>query len=141
MNSSNSLRFDLIFSYWIFVWFLMYVNDITTYSPKSALIIGTIENIMLLLYMVSDNVNKTKIMHFIAINTIIKILPLLYLRHEKILSKDIYFMIMLFIIYLVWLEINEQHILINMKNIYDSYFDNTKKSPSMKLIDDIKTFF
>jgi hypothetical protein len=138
MNSSKSLRFDLIFSYWIFAWFIMYANDITTYSPKFAFIIGMVENIFLLTFMIYMGVNKTKIVHFVMINTIIKVLPLLYLKNEQVVIKDIYFTIVLFIMFIFWLQINNQNIVDNVKIIFDSYFDDTKKSPSMLLFDHLQ---
>ena len=42
-------RFDLLFSYWIFIWYLLYIFEIIDASPKLALIVGLIENAMLLL--------------------------------------------------------------------------------------------
>jgi len=135
MDSSKSLRFDLIFSYWIFAWFIMYVNNITAYSPKFAFIVGIIENIFLLTFMIYMGINKTKIVHFVMINTIIKVLPLIYLKKEQIMIKDIYFTIVLFIMFIFWLQINNQNVVDNTKIIFDSYFDNTKKSPSMLLFD------
>ena len=42
-------RFDQIFSYWIFVWYLLYVLGVISYNPKFALIIGVITNLFVLL--------------------------------------------------------------------------------------------
>jgi len=113
----------------------MYVNNITAYSPKFAFIVGIIENIFLLTFMIYMGINKTKIVHFVMINTIIKVLPLIYLKKEQIMIKDIYFTIVLFIMFIFWLQINNQNVVDNTKIIFDSYFDNTKKSPSMLLFD------
>jgi hypothetical protein len=38
------MRLDIIFSYWIFAWYLCYVFKWTHYSPKLALLFGLIEN-------------------------------------------------------------------------------------------------
>jgi hypothetical protein len=35
-----NLRFDLILSYWIFAWFLLYLYDVVPYSPHLALILA-----------------------------------------------------------------------------------------------------
>ena len=29
-----NLRFDLVFSYWIFIWYILYICHIVEYSPK-----------------------------------------------------------------------------------------------------------
>jgi hypothetical protein len=41
---SNSQRFDFVFSYWIFIWYLLYMLKIVIYNPKWALMIALIEN-------------------------------------------------------------------------------------------------
>jgi hypothetical protein len=46
-----ALRTDLVFSYWIYVWFILYIFNITSYSPKFALILGLFDNIIMLLLM------------------------------------------------------------------------------------------
>ena len=38
-------RIDFVFSYWIFLWYILYEFKITQYNPKWALTFGLIENI------------------------------------------------------------------------------------------------
>ena len=97
-------RFDLLFSYWIFAWYLLYIFNIINYSPKLELIIGIIENIGLFLFMMFSlhSSNKT-ILSFIFINILLKVIPLYTIWNDKIYwKKDLCRIIMLFLIYICW---------------------------------------
>ena len=43
-------RFDLVYSYWIFAWYLLYIFKIIPYNPKLVLIIGVVENFLGLIF-------------------------------------------------------------------------------------------
>jgi hypothetical protein len=53
-------RFDYVFSYWIFAWFLLYEFGYTSYNPKIALIIALIENIGILCLMIYFKIQVKK---------------------------------------------------------------------------------
>lgn len=132
------LRADLVFSYWIYVWFIIYAMNYTTYSPKFALILGLIYNIVMLFLMIYYRTNKKTIFFFILINTIIKIIPLYYLRNNTLKWKDIFFTILLFIIFIIWLHMNKQSLIGNMKLIHDSLLYNKNNTPFMSLVEKIE---
>jgi len=134
----KNLRADLVFSYWIYVWYLLYVFRLTIYSPKFALILGFIDNIIMLVLMFLYGTSRRTIIYFIIINTLIKVLPLYYLRNDKILMKDIYFTGGLFIIFVLWLHINSQSLVGNVKIIHDSLLYGKDQTPFMALLKKIK---
>ena len=45
-----ALRVDLVFSYWIYAWFILYFLNYIKYSPKFALTLGLLDNIVMLFY-------------------------------------------------------------------------------------------
>lgn len=104
----NLLRFDFIFSYWIFTWYLLYEFKITTYNPKFALIVALINNIFTLLFMLIYLNDTLNIISFITINFFIKIIPLWRLRNSN--NYDIISSIKLYIIYNIWLIINNTNV-------------------------------
>ena len=104
----NISDIDLIFSYWIFVWYLLYEFKIINNSPKLALIIGLITNTILLLLMIYYVNNIYNILLFCIVQVFIKIIPLWRLRNNNI--YDYKSLIILFIIYMVWLHINKTNI-------------------------------
>jgi len=133
-SHNNNLRFDLVFSYWIYLWYLLYVFKIISYSPKFALYLGLLDNIVMLVLMFLFGTSKITIFYFIIINTIIKILPLYFLRNQIIRLKDVYFTFFLFLVFVIWLHINKQSLVGNLKLIHDSLLYGQDKTPFMSLL-------
>ena len=136
-----ALRADLVFSYWIYFWYVLYAFKITSYSPKFPLILGLIDNIIMLILMLLYGTSKRTIFYFISINTLIKIVPLYYLRNDNLKIKDIYFTIILFAIFILWLHLNKQSLFGNIKIIHDSLLFGQDKTPFMALINNLKKNF
>jgi len=136
-----ALRADLVFSYWIYLWYVLYAFRITSFSPKFPLILGAIDNIIMLLLMLVYGTSKETIFYFIIINTLIKIVPLYYLRNEPIKGRDIYFTIFLFVLFILWLNVNKQSLSGNLKVIYNSLLYGQNKTPFMAILNNIKTNF
>ena len=133
-----SLRFDLVFSYWIYLWYILYAFKIIGYSPKFPLVLGLFDNIIIFIMMIMHGKSSETIFYFIVLNTFIKVVPLYYLRNEKIRMKDIYFTICLFAIFIIWLYINKQSLTGNAKLIYNSLLYGKNKTPFMALLQQIR---
>ena len=118
------IRPDFIFSYWIFVWFILYFTRIVSINPKLWLLIAFIENIMntVIIYLKSK---MYMVVRFIIITILIKVLPLYYLWNTKIRSIDVFFSIALFVMYLGWLYINNYSIYTIYEMIYNSQTSNS----------------
>lgn len=136
-----SLRIDLVFSYWIYLWFILYIFKYTIFSPKFALTLGLLDNIVLLFLMFTWGTSVKTIIWFIIINTLIKIMPLYYLRTEPYKMKDIYFTAGLLLIYVIWLHINNQSLVGNIKIIHDSLLYGKNETPFMYLLSNIEKNF
>jgi hypothetical protein len=133
-----ALRADLVFSYWVYTWYLLYAFKLTTYSPKFPLIIGLIDNIIMLIMMLLYGTSRRTIFYFIIINTLIKVVPLYYLRNESIKLCDVYFTFGVFFVFTMWLHINEQSLIGNIKLIHDSLLYGKNQTPFMAFINSIK---
>lgn len=133
------MRVDLVFSYWIFAWYLLYIFKIIKYSPKFAIVIGILENILLLCFMIINGSNRRTIFYFVFINTFIKLLPLYTLKTEKIHVKDVYAFFVLFLSYLVWIIINKQSLAGNYIMVYESLIHNTDEMPFLRFVNYVKT--
>lgn len=136
-----ALRADLVFSYWVYLWFILYYFKITNFSPKFPLILGLIDNIIILLLMLVYGTSRETIFYFIIINTLIKVVPLYYLRNEPLKLRDIYFTCFLFILFVGWLHMNKQSLIGNLKIIHDSLLYGQNKTPFMALLNKIKNNF
>ena len=136
-----ALRADLVFSYWIYFWYILYAFNFTSYSPKFPLILGLVDNIIMLILMLTYGTSKHSIFYFILINSLIKIVPLYYLRNERIKIKDVWFTIFLFAIFVLWLHLNSQSLIGNMKLIHDSLLYSRDNTPFMAILNKIKNNF
>ena len=136
-----ALRPDLVFSYWIYVWYVLYVFKLIQYSPKLALIIGVIDNIFMFIMMLLYGTSSRTIFYFIVINTLIKVMPIYYLRNETIKMNDIYFMFGLFLVFIIWLQINKQNLVGNIKLIHESLLYGKDKTPFIAFINKLKSNF
>jgi hypothetical protein len=133
-----ALRADLVFSYWIYIWFILYEFNFTEYSPKFPLILGVIYNVIMLILMLLYGTSGRTIFYFIVINTLIKVVPLYYLRNESIRMTDIYFTSGLFLLFVFWLHLNKQSLVGNIKLIHDSLLYGKDQTPFMALLNKIK---
>lgn len=134
----TALRADLVFSYWIYVWYILYAFKFIMYSPKIALILGVIDNLIMLLLMTLYGTSRRTIFYFIMINTMIKVVPLYYLRNEVIKASDVYFMMGLFVVFVLWLHINQQSLVGNIKLVHDSLVYGKDQTPFMALLAQIQ---
>jgi hypothetical protein len=135
------IRVDYVFSYWIFGWFMLYYVGITRYNPFFALLVSLIENILLLILMIYYGVSIKSILSFILINFFIKVLPVIYLIKTKIILRDVIVTCILFLIYLVWLYINNKRTIFRVqKEIYNSLINEKSETPIMYMMDKLEKY-
>ena len=129
------MRFDYVFSYWIFMWYLLYELRVTTFNPKIVLILGVIHNTIMLLFMFYYKNDWIHIATFSFINTCIKVIPLWTVRNDPYRWKDFYALVYLFMIYIVWLFINGKLHMKGMENGLQDIKANRPAGPFMQLVD------
>jgi len=134
------MRFDYLFSYWIFVWYLLYFFRFTKYNPKFVLICAVIENIFLLFCMIYYNTYLSVIILFICGMFIIKIIPLYLIWNTKIKWKDVIFTFILLFIYISWLYINNVTVYYVLNELNQVVL-NKKQFPSIELLFKIYNYF
>ena len=108
------------------------------YNPKFAIMIGILENIVLLIFMSFNGANRRTIGYFVLINTLMKLLPFYLLRHEKIRIGDIQATFGLFVIYVGWIFLNNQSLPENYKLVYVSLTQNKDTMPFLALVSYVK---
>lgn len=129
------MRFDFLFSYWIFIWYFLYIFGVTTFNPKIALVIAILQNIMLLIFMFYANQSWFNLISFCIVNTVVKIIPFWTLRHTMYRWKDFYALAYLFIIYVGWLYVNNQLTTRILKQMIERLQDNKPVGPFTYFID------
>jgi hypothetical protein len=117
-------RFDFVFSYWIFFWYLCYEARITQYNPIVALYFGILENLAVLCAMLYYNNSNEQVFSFCFLVFCFKVFPLWSLRNTKYSIYDMYTMIVLFLVYLFWLFINR----VQLKTMWLKTLQNIQKN-------------
>lgn len=123
------LRTDYIFSVWIFIWFIFYAFNLTTYNPTFALLFAVTFINISIVYFLMNNIDKYHIYRFFIICFVEKFLPLLYIYYIEDLNvdvDDIIFTIILFIAYNINLLANDTDLYQVYKDYSNSYLDESK---------------
>jgi hypothetical protein len=129
-----------IFSYWIFVWFILFYFNITKYNPLFILIIGYLFTFLEFVYLISNKINLYNGFKFFIINVIIKFVPIIIIINMKktiIKFVDIIISFYLFLIYIIVMLIfhkNPYEYYNKMINTYLKYDNNNKSSFSKFLL-------
>ena len=98
---------DLILSYWIFAWYLLYIAHVPVSSPKLALMCALFINALSVIFMIYTRVSLLRIVLFILVQVCIKVVPLYTLRKQKVAwQHDIVVLGIVCIVYVVWLHVN-----------------------------------
>jgi len=124
---------DLIFTYWIFAWFLLYYLVFPNlYNPKFALISGLIVNLVILCILIYNAVPLFYIIGFMIVILVTKISPLYLIRKTKIRINDIYFTVCLFLLYVLYFWIKENKNLKQRRSELGNFLSGKANSPIMK---------
>lgn len=140
---------DLQFSHWIFIWAIFYYI-ITVYpslragfslyiyqciNPLIALYISLIYNSIEVVGLWFKGVSTLRILQFIAIMFVIKIIWIFLLRNTKILPwENMGVMAILFVIYNVYLYLHNTTIISLYKDVNKSLLDGDNRTPFVYLI-------
>ena len=119
----------LVFSYWLFAWYILYEAKMTTYNPQFALVCGLLENLAMLVAMMYYRNKPIHIVAFIFINSCIKLFPLWRLRHTRFTEDDIGITCILFLVYCIWLRMNNLGVETIAQNGMDNILHNKPPGP------------
>lgn len=128
-----------IFSYWIFIWFILYYFRLITYNPLFILIVGYIITLGQLIYMTFRGISYYNFIKYFIINIVIKLIPILLIIKFpiKFNIKDIYFSIYLILLYIFIMSIINKNPYNYYKMMINTYLrdDNKYKSIFSKIYD------
>jgi len=133
-----------IFSYWIFIWFLLYYFGIIRYNPLFILTVGYILTLGELIYMIFRRISKYNFIKFFIINVIIKFIQILLILIKINFSiyiniQDIYISFLLVLIYIFIMSVVNKNPYTYYKMMLETYIkdDNKYKSIFSKIYDNI----
>jgi hypothetical protein len=99
-------RFDYVFSYWLFVWYLVYEFGLVPFNPLPFLAASAIIN----LFQFSTGLIANPGL-FILINIFIKVIPIYLLLKVPVRSVDVQAGFVYLLMYLVWMYMNRENLL------------------------------
>ena len=131
-----------IYSYWIFIWLLLYLFNIIPYNPIFYLVFGYIITLFEILYLYIEKINKYNLIKFIIINIFIKLIPILILislNKYYFNYNDIYFGFILLSFYIFLMIILDINPFDEYKKLLNTYINNDNKYKTLisRLYDDI----
>ena len=118
------MGFDKKISYWIFIWFLIYYFNFTSYNPFFLLVLGFIFNLCNMFYMHAKKMYD-KLFVYSIVNICIKFIPILLLIYENRAYLDVKsfnFTIIFVIIYLLYMRLTKTSL---KKAYYNNENNNT----------------
>lgn len=102
-SDKSYIRPDVIFSYWIFAYTIVYFLGFKKYNPLLLLIIGLFHNVgLFFLYIKLKEIKWAWFLVFV--NFWIKIVPIFFLRNTTIVLNDVYFSLIYFLIFLAYIS-------------------------------------
>jgi hypothetical protein len=126
---------DLVFSYWLFAWFLIYIWGGTPYNPKIWLQIGVAENLLLFFTLLYFRTPVFILVLFLAINACIKLLPLWILRNTEVQYADVFAGLALGFAYLCWVYLRLGSLDALQQHIHKSWQNMKDGKPSTPLVE------
>ena len=137
VDKSGHLRFDYLFSYWIYAWFIIYYFVDTTggskisafvkrwLNPKFALYIALLENMATLPVIIYYSVGIAIVLKYISMMFIVKIFPILLLRKDPIKwPADVFTFFVIFGIYNIYLSMNDESFIGIYKRTITAFMTN-----------------
>ena len=118
-----------IFSYWIFVWFILYYIGLTKYNPLFILLIGYIFTLFELIYLIISKISNYNLIKFFIINIFIKFIPILLIIKFPLRFNinDIYISINLLILYFITMIILNKNPYEYYKMMINTYINDDNK--------------
>jgi len=138
-----------IITYWFFIWFLLFILNMTYVNPFWVLLIAYMITFMEFLYLSYRKANKYNLTKFMIINVIFKVIPIIIIlikTNFKIPKIDIstikitYIIILIYLITMAVLNINPINAYNKMLSTYIND-DNKYRTYISRLYDDIYSFW
>lgn len=126
-------RIDLIFSYWVTLWWVLYLAKLVKTSPKFAILLGIVENlvtvVVFLLYAKKTAAAWNTLSLFLT-QFSLKFIPWITLWNETVVwNREIVATGCLFLVYSGWLLINGENPWVIYMRIYRVVLGKENMSP------------
>jgi hypothetical protein len=128
-----------LFSYWIFIWFVLYYFKYVKSSPLLILIIAYVFTLGTIFYFIENKISKYNLIKNIIINIIIKLIPILLIIKIPLIvtQDDINMTFYLLILYISIMILSNKNPYVYYKDTINSYLNNKNKTILSYIYDNI----
>lgn len=159
VDKNGIIRPDFLFSYWVLVWFLIYLfldtssfksakNTYTRWiydhiNPFFALVIALSENVLTFVYLIFLQLDLSILLKYFIMMLLIKIGPLYYIMTYSSyrIWESILAFVTIFAIYLIYLHIQGETVSSVYERTLTAFKTGENKTPLFRLLDSIFRFF
>jgi len=154
LYKNGFIRADYLFSYWIFVWAIVYffaqrAKETTAskficenMNPLFALILALLENIFMFIKILIYNPVPSLVANYLFMMLFVKILPIYLIRSYKIkIIENVASFICIIIVYNIYLYFNKTTPYYVYMEASKSIIGNENKTPMFQLIEYVKGIF
>jgi len=139
--ATNRIRFYDMFSWWMFIWFILYELNIVKYEPSFSYIFSIIFNTILTIYFIfTTNVKRInyKVLFIkLFIWFLLDVFPVFILYPFTLNYSTLIVNIIVFCVYLLFMNIN----IVNILRIYYTSITRVNNYTFKEYIDYLKYFF
>lgn len=132
-----SIRFDLIFSNWMFVWFILYWFQFTQYNPKAVFIVGVFENVITVILAIYYRTHAKYILYFLGLIVFLKVFLLYLIWNTRFLMKDAIATILVTLVYVTWLHWNNTNVVDLYRKVVTSVIKEKNETPILGWIHEL----
>lgn len=121
------ITIDILFSYWVFTWFLLFYFGLIKYNPFFIFVLIFIVCTSWIFYAyITNKINNYNFFKSLTLTILFKLIPIIILiitKNYYIDSDDIIITIILIIIYLIYLKIKNIDVIDLYTNIFEKNLD------------------
>lgn len=130
------IRNDLMVSNWALTMYVLYILKILRISPLPLLLFATsVATTCILIAIYNQNISFNNFMAYIIMTFFLKIIPIYTIRKDKITNKVIIFTLATFVIYLIYLDLNNTSFL----SVYQALTNNNPTELGIYFMKSVKS--
>jgi len=120
-------RIDKLLSAWIFVYSIFYIFGIVRYNPIILLYIAYAFAFVSSIYIYVNTENITKFYLYVAINFLVKQVPILIIQNDQLGKEDIIFTLLFILMYLLYMTFIQENVVKTYQNLILFVMDKNEK--------------
>lgn len=146
-KKDTKIHWSFLFSYWIFIWFLIYIFSfsfdtsiakwIQNYcNPLLVLRLALLENLFSFFMLYYYNTKSFILFKYVLVILILKVIPIYALRNTKInIVSNVTILVFLFLLYELYLQMYGTNVIEIYRDTYQHIINDDGKTPIFLLID------